>query len=219
MPDFIIARKNMVSNQLKVNNITENNLLDALGKIPREIFLHRNIQQMAYLDKDINIFTDRFLINPINLGKILKVSKIKITDRVLDLACATGYTSTILGNLSTHVYAVDNKNKLIQDAKVISNKLDITNVTFICASFNKVSFKEKFDIIFIFGGVQRIPVNIFDLMKEDGGKLVTIMYGENNLGNLITFQKIKGVVSKKTHEICQTPILGDFKKTKKEFIF
>ena len=86
MIDFNISRKNMILNQLKVNNITEENILKAIESIPREIFLPSHLKSRAYLDEDTEIFANRFLLEPKILGYILKLSKIQITDVVLDLA-------------------------------------------------------------------------------------------------------------------------------------
>ena len=86
----------------------------------------------------------------------------------MDLACSTGYSSAILSKLSKKVYGVDNKTKLIEQAYSNIKKLNINNIYFL--NKNPVNgLKKKFDIIFIFGGVQRIPVNLFDSLKNDGG--------------------------------------------------
>ena len=103
MSDFNIARKNMIHNQLMTNNVVEETILNAFKIIPREIFLPFEKRDKAYLDEDIEIVTDRYLMEPRIIGNIIKLSKIKKTDIVMDLACSSGYTSAILSKLSKKV--------------------------------------------------------------------------------------------------------------------
>ena len=116
MSDFNIARKNMIHNQLMTNNIVEDHILKAFNVIPRENFLPFEKKPKAYLDEDIEIISDRYLIEPRIIGNIIKLSKIKKNHIVMDLACSTGYSSAILSKLSKKVYGVENKTKLIEQA-------------------------------------------------------------------------------------------------------
>ena len=218
MSDFNIARKNMIHNQLMANNIVEDYILKAFEVIPRENFLPVEKRSKAYLDEDIEIIADRYLIEPRIIGNIIKLSKIKKNHTVMDLACSTGYSSAILSKLSKKVYAIDNKTKLIEQADSNIKKLNISNIVFL--NKNPVNgLKKKFDIIFIFGGVQYIPANLFDSLKSDGGSLITVLYDNNDIGKIHIVKKINGKISRTNYISAQTPILKEFQKTTKEFIF
>ena len=218
MSDFNIARKNMIHNQLMANNIVEDYILKAFEVIPRENFLPFEKRPKAYLDEDIEIMADRYLIEPRIIGNIIKLSKIKKNHIVMDLACSTGYSSAILSKLSKKVYAIDNKTKLIEQADSNIKKLNISNIVFL--NKNPVNgLKKKFDIIFIFGGVQYIPANLFDSLKSDGGSLITVLYDNNDIGKIHIVKKINGKISRTNYISAQTPILKEFQKTTKEFIF
>ena len=216
MSDFNIARKNMIHNQLMTNNIVEDYILKAFKVIPREIFLPFEHKPKAYLDEDIEIMTDRYLIEPRIIGNIIKLSKIKKNHVVMDLACSTGYSSAILSKLSKKVYGVDNKTKLLEQACSNIKKLNINNICFL----NKKpidGLKKKFDIIFIFGGVQYIPNNLLDSLKNDGAMLITVLYDNYDVGKVHIIKKLNGKIFRTNYINAQTPILKDFQKTKKEF--
>jgi len=218
MSDFNIARKNMIHNQLMANNIVEDYILKAFEVIPRENFLPVEKRSKAYLDEDIEIIADRYLIEPRIIGNIIKLSKIKKNHIVMDLACSTGYSSAILSKLSKKVYAIDNKTKLIEQADSNIKKLNISNIVFL--NKNPVNgLKKKFDIIFIFGGVQYIPANLFDSLKSDGGSLITVLYDNNDIGKIHIVKKFNGKISRANYIFAQTPVLKEFQKTTKEFIF
>ena len=217
MSDFNIARKNMIHNQLMTNNIVEDYILKAFDDIPRENFLPLEKKPKAYLDEDIEIITNRYLMEPRIIGNIIKLSKIKKNHRVMDLVCSTGYSSAILSKLSKKVYGVDNKIKLINQACSNIKRLNINNVVFL--NKNPVNgLKKKFDIIFIFGGVQYIPTNLFDSLKNDGGTLITVLYDNNDIGKIHIVKKLNGKISRTNNISAQTPILKEFYKKPKEFI-
>ena len=216
MSDFNIARKNMIHNQLMTNNIVEDYILKAFNAIPREIFLPLEKRPKAYIDEDIEIMSNRYLIEPRIIGNIIKLSKIKKNHIVMDLACSTGYSSAILSKLSKKVYGVENKTKLIEQACLNIKKLNINNIYFL--NKNPINgLKKKFDIIFIFGGVQHIPTNLFDSLKNDGGTLITVLYDNNDVGKIHIIKKLNGKISRTNYITAQTPVLKDFQKTRKEF--
>ena len=217
MSEFDIARENMIHNQLMANNIVDENILGAFRLVPKEIFLPFEKKPKAYIDEDIEVIDDRYLIEPRIMANIIKLSEIKKNHIIMDLACSTGYTSAILSKLSKKVYGIDNKKDLIQEAKLNINKLNINNVNFL----NKnpvIGIKKKFDIIYIFGGVECVPVGLLDSLKNNGGTLITVLYESAQIGKIHIIKKINGKISRTNFITAQTPVLKEFQKTTKEFI-
>ena len=218
MSDFDIARENMIHNQLMANNVVEENILEAFRFVPKEIFLPFEKKPKAYIDEDIEIIDDRYLMEPRVMANIIKLSGIKKNHIIMDLVCSTGYTSAILSKLSKKVYGIDNKEDFLEEASVNIKKLNINNVHFI----NKnpiIGIKKKFDIIYIFGGVENIPIGLFESLKNDGGCLVTVLYDNTQIGKIHIVKKINGKISKTNFITAQTPVLKEFQRTTKEFIF
>ena len=218
MSDFDIARENMIHNQLMANNVVDEHILEAFRVIPKEIFLPFDKKPKAYIDEDIEIMDGRYLMEPRVMANIIKLSGIKENHTIMDLACSSGYTSAILSKLSKKVYGIDNKEDFLEEASVNIKKLNINNVHFI----NKnpiIGIKKKFDIIYIFGGVQNIPIGLFESLKNDGGSLVTVLYDNAQIGKIHIVKKINGKISKTNFITAQTPVLKEFQRTTKEFIF
>ena len=213
MFNFNIARKNMVKNQLMTNNINENHILKAFECIPREDFLPFHSRLKAYFDEDIEISNDRFLIEPRVIANIIKLSKVSKLNTVMDYPCSSGYSSCLLSKLCKNVYAIDDKKNMLKKAKQEIKKLKINNVNLI-EKKNLNNLKIKFDIIFIFGGVQFIPSFLFNLLKKDTGRIITIIY-ENNIGKINVVKKIKHTILKQSFLSTHTPILNEFINKKK----
>ena len=159
---------------------------------------------------------NRFLIEPRVIANIIKLSKIKKSDVVMDYPCSTGYSSAILSMLSKKVYGVDNKGKLLDEASSNIKKLNIKNVKFIEKNPLDVIDK-RIDIIFIFGGVELVPINLINCLKNNGGTLVTVLYKKNNIATVV--KHIPGHGMSKCDSHYKTPVIKTNKKDliKKDF--
>ena len=114
MTDFVKHRQNMIDTQLRTNKITDERLLDALLKIPRELFVPEKLSARAYIDEDLNIGEGRYLIQPMIFARMIQSVAISSNDVVLDVACGTAYSSAVIGRLAGTVVALESEIALIQ---------------------------------------------------------------------------------------------------------
>jgi Protein-L-isoaspartate carboxylmethyltransferase len=91
MDVFSKARESMILSQLQTNNVTNNNLLQSMRDIPREIFIPDEKVDLAYIDANIEVYPSRYMLSPMFLAKMIQEANICENDIVLDLACLTGY--------------------------------------------------------------------------------------------------------------------------------
>ena len=72
---------------------------------------------LAYLDNDIAIAKGRALLKPMVLAKLIQAARVGPGDRVLDVACGTGYSSAVLARLAGSVVALEEDAELALQAK------------------------------------------------------------------------------------------------------
>ena len=53
MSDFAEARKKMVDSQLRTEDVTDRDILAAMGSVPREAFVPARLKNLAYIDTDL----------------------------------------------------------------------------------------------------------------------------------------------------------------------
>src|SRR6266403_1985229 len=76
--------------------------------VPREPFEPEQKQAIAYFDCDIPVGdSSRFLLKPMVLAKLIQAAAVGSGDRVLDVACATAYSSAVLARLAGRVVALE----------------------------------------------------------------------------------------------------------------
>jgi protein-L-isoaspartate(D-aspartate) O-methyltransferase len=170
-----IIRKRMVQGQIFTNRVRDERILAALEAVPRENFLPESLKQAAYVDEDIQLGNGRFILEPLVFARLLDAAKIQPTDKVMDVACATGYSAAVLSMLAGSVTVIESNKELAKIAEKNLAQLDIKNVKLHVAELLIGANKSKqFDVIFVGGAVEQIPDLLISQLK-DGGRLVTVM--------------------------------------------
>ena len=103
MSDFSTARQKMVDGQVRPSDVTDLRIIDAMLAVPREEFVPASQRAMAYLDLDLEVAPNRFLIKPVVLARMLQASDVKATDRVLVVGCPTGYAAAVIAQFAGQV--------------------------------------------------------------------------------------------------------------------
>lgn len=166
---FATARHSMVLSQLRPNNVTSDRVADAMDTVPREEFVPKNLRGVAYLDEDLEIAQDRYLIEPRVFGRLVQAAKVCDTDVVLDVACGTGYSSAVLGKLAQAVVSIENEAGLVEKATEILTALEVDNVAVIEAELTTGNAKQgPYNVIHINGAVDDVPQSLLDQLADEG---------------------------------------------------
>ena len=68
---FEYQRKQMVESQLRANLVIDESILDSFSKVKLENFLSDNLKSIAYIDDNIFVKQDRFILRAFILGKLI----------------------------------------------------------------------------------------------------------------------------------------------------
>ena len=118
MVDFAQARRTMVDCQIRTSDVTDLRVIAAFLDVARERFVPAARKAIAYLDRDVPVSdtVPRALLKPMVFAKLVQAAEIAATDRVLDVGCATGYSSAVLGKLAASVVALEEDAALARTA-------------------------------------------------------------------------------------------------------
>ena len=94
------ARFNMVENQVRAGGMHNGQVIKAMAEITRENFVPSNESALAYADINLMLgATNRFLLAPLILARMIDALTIHEGDLVLDIGCTTGYSVAVLAHL------------------------------------------------------------------------------------------------------------------------
>ncbi len=174
---FADARRNMVDSQLRPNRVTDPDILAAMADLPRERFVPKAKQGIAYIDEDIEVAPGRFLMEPVVLARLLQALALTSDTTVLNIGCATGYDAALLGRLAGSVVAVESDSALAAQASEVINELAIDNVAVVEASLTDgYPAQAPYDAIFMSGAVDQIPPALSGELAPDG-RLAAVIGG------------------------------------------
>lgn len=188
--DFELARRNMVDNQVRTNRVTDPLVVAALRAIPREVFVPAPQKGVAYLDDDIPVSPGRYLMEPMVLARLLQLAEVQPADAVLDVGCATGYSTAVLARMASSVVALEEDPAMVSWATETLLGLGVDNAVVVEGPLAEgLPGQGPYDVIVFNGAIARVPENIRAQLAE-GGRLVAVVQGERGVGHatLVTRQ-------------------------------
>lgn len=210
--DFAAARHNMVECQVRPNQVTDQRLLDALSDIPREAFVPKSRQGVAYVDEAVAIGDGRYVMEPMILGRLLQTAEVTADAVVLDIGCGTGYSAAVLSRLASTVVALECDPALAALATETLSGLDIDTVAVVEGPLEAGYAKQgPYDVILFDGAVAAVPDVIRDQIA-DGGRLVGIV-ADGGVGKGTILANYAGVFSSRQVFDAGTPALPGFAAT------
>jgi protein-L-isoaspartate(D-aspartate) O-methyltransferase len=209
MIDTAAARRLMVEGQVRTADVSNAALLDAMMTIPRERFLPPAQAPLAYVDIDVPIGNGRALLKPMVLAKLLQAAGVRDTDRVLDVACGTGYSSAVLARLAGSVIALEEDAELARQAKEALASTATERVTVAVGSLTAGwPAAAPYDVILINGAIEVVPPALAHQLKPDGR--LACVYGRPPAGKAMMYRMIEGRPVGRPAFDAAAPLLADF---------
>jgi protein-L-isoaspartate(D-aspartate) O-methyltransferase len=189
-----------------------------MSALPRERFVPERLRAFAYIDEGIEVFPaidaapPRFLLAPMVLARLVQLAAVEPGDTVLDVGCATGYSTAILARLGRDVTGVEPEPELAKAARANLRALELANVEIVEGGLRRgCPEKGRYDVLLLNGSVPVPPDTLFGQLKE-GGRLVAILSRPTPRaqGRATLFVKAGGEVSGLPHFDASAPPLPGF---------
>ncbi len=181
MTDFVAARRIMVDSQVRTSDVTDLRIIAAMQALPRERFLPPGQADLAYLDFDVPVAAAaaggavRRLLKPMVLAKLLQAAEITPGDHVLDVGCATGYSSALLAQLAGSVVGLEEDAGLAEQAGANLRGLGFARVQVVRGPLAEGwSAQAPYDVIVLEGASEIAPKALLRQLKP-GGRLVGVL--------------------------------------------
>lgn len=194
--------RNQLAKILEEKGIKDKNVLEAIKKIPRHLFLNSSFEDFAYLDKAFPIGAGQTISQPYTVAFQSQLLEVKKDDKILEIGTGSGYQTAVLCLLGAKVYSVERQNELFKTTSLLLPKLNIRpkHLSF-GDGYKGLPNHAPFDSIIVTAGAPIIPKPLMAQLKI-GGKLV-IPVGEKD--QIMTMLIRKNETQFEKHEF------GDFK--------
>ncbi len=181
MIDSKQQRINMVESQVRPSDVTDRRIIRAMLEVPREAFVPGGLHALAYMDEAVPVVhraegrPGRALLAPRTFAKLVQLAEIEAGDTVLDVGCATGYSTAVLARLAKSVVALEVDAALAARAAEALRQLHVSNAQVMRGPLEVgAPSQTPFDAILLEGAVPEAPQALLEQLK-DGGRLVGVL--------------------------------------------
>lgn len=209
MADYARRRMTMVDTQVRPSDVTKFPIIEAMLRVPRELFVPDDKRDAAYVGEHVNLGGARVVLDPRTLAKMLEAVDIQPDELVLDIAAGYGYSSAVAAHLAEAVIALEEVPELAKEAERALAEAGADNTAVIEGTLAEGAAKHgPYDVILIQGAVQHLPEGITEQLK-DGGRIVAI-FQEGALGVVRVGYRIDGQVTWRFAFNAGAPVLPGF---------
>ena len=114
---FAAARRAMVERQLRGRGIEDERVLEAMGRVPRELFVPAGERAFAYDDAALPLAAGQTISQPYMVARICEELALKGHERVLDVGTGSGYQAAVLAELAAEVHTIERIPELVELAR------------------------------------------------------------------------------------------------------
>ena len=194
--------RNQLAKVLEAKGIVDKNVLKAVRKIPRHLFIDSSFETHAYQDKAFPIAADQTISQPYTVAFQSQTLAVKNAQKVLEIGTGSGYQTAVLLELNAEVYTIERQRELFKKTSLFLPKLGYKPKKFIFGDgYKGLPEQAPFDKIIVTAGAPFVPKPLMSQLKI-GGRLVIPVGDEDQI---MTLYIRKGTKEFEKHE------LGNFK--------
>ncbi|MBF02823.1 MAG: protein-L-isoaspartate O-methyltransferase [Flavobacterium sp.] len=177
--------RNQLAKLLEQKGITDKNVLEAIKKIPRHLFLNSSFEDFAYQDKAFPIAAGQTISQPYTVAFQSQLLDVKKEHKILEIGTGSGYQTAVLCTLGAKVYTIERQNELFKITSLLLPKLGIRpkHISF-GDGYKGLPQYAPFDSIIVTAGAPFIPPALMAQLKI-GGKLVIPLGEEHQIMTLL----------------------------------
>jgi len=187
-------RKKLVE-ELRQKGIKDERVLDAIGRIPRHLFMDSSFLEFAYIDKAFPIGSGQTISQPFTVAFQTELLEVEKGHKVLEVGTGSGYQACVLVEMGAKVYSIERQKALYQRTKKLLPEIGykIKHLAF-GDGYKGLQAWAPFDRIIVTAGATILPQTLIEQLKPGG--IMVIPLGKN-------VQTMKKIEKSETGEILE----------------
>lgn len=186
-------RQLMVENQLKKRDISDTNVLNVMGKVPRHEFVDEGIQDKAYNDSPLGIGEGQTISQPYIVALMTQLLELNGDEKVLEIGTGSGYQAAILAEIADEVYTIEIYESLSLQAQDLLKQLGYNNIHFkIGDGYYGWEEEAPFDAIIVTCAPDHVPPPLLEQLHPEHGRMVIPVGGVWMFQTLLKIYMVEG---------------------------
>jgi protein-L-isoaspartate(D-aspartate) O-methyltransferase len=211
--DFVKQRTRMVERQLRGRDITSPDVLTAMSKVPRHLFVPPEMRDFSYQDSPLPIGYGQTISQPYIVALMSQLLSLKPGEKILEIGTGSGYQAAVLAEMGAEVFTVEIVPELGRQSATLLDKLGYDGVKVKTGDgYGGWPEHAPFDGIIVTCAPTAIPEPLKEQLAE-GGRMV-IPAGESNRQKLYLLRKQNGdIVQQSIIDVRFVPMVDPMGKT------
>jgi protein-L-isoaspartate(D-aspartate) O-methyltransferase len=206
--DAAQARARMVEHQLRRRGITDERVLEAMARVPRELFVPPNLGYLAYEDGALPIGHGQTISQPFIVATICSLLRLSGDERVLDVGTGSGYQAAVLAELATEVVTIERVPELADRARATLAEAGYERVEVLVGDGSLgVPERASFEGVAVAAAAPSVPPALYSQLSE-GGRLVLPRGGRWGQELVLVVRTPDGPVEKASVPCRFVPLVG-----------
>ena len=194
-------RKKLVEG-IRAKGITDEKVLDAIGKIPRHFFLNSAFDEDAYTDKAFPIGEGQTISQPYTVAYQTQLLELKPFEKVLEIGTGSAYQACVLAEMGAQVFTIERQKTLYEENLTFNYLKKYRMIKFFYGDgFKGLPTYAPFDKILITAAAPEIPKNLIDQLKP--GSMMVLPLGKGEIQQMMR-------ITKKENEVLKEEVFDNF---------
>lgn len=201
-------RQQMVENQLRRRDITDELVLEAMSKVLRHEFVPERFRSESYADGPLPIGSEQTISQPYIVALMTQLAQVDSNSVVLDVGTGSGYQAAVLAEIVKEVYTIEIVEPLCERADSTLSALGYENVFTKCGDgYRGWPEAAPFDAIIVAAAADHVPQPLVDQLKAEGRMIIPI--GERAQELMTISKSDTGAVSRAVIPVRFVPMTGE----------
>lgn len=160
-------RKRLIDG-LRTKGINNEDVLNAMMRIPRHYFMAKGFEERAYQDNAFPIAADQTISQPYTVAYQTSLLELSQDEKVLEIGTGSGYQASILLEMGAKLFTIERQRELFQSAQILLKKLGYFPFSYFGDGYKGLPTYSPFDKILITAGAPEVPQELVNQLKVGG---------------------------------------------------
>lgn len=167
--------------ELREKGISDEEVLDAMYKVPRHFFLSSAFLEFAYQNKAFQIGAGQTISHPFTVAFQSQLLQLNRGDKVLEIGTGSGFQTSILCEMKAKVFSIERQKTLFDKTKKLINRLGYSPKLFYGDGYKGKEAFAPYDKIIVTCGAPEVPTSLLDQLKVGGIMVIPVGDGESQV--------------------------------------
>lgn len=169
------AKQRMLDQHLRARGISDERVLAAMQRVPREEFVPELLRPHAYDDRALPVELGQTISQPYTVAFMAQAARLQGQERVLEIGTGTGYGAAVLSHLAAKVCTIERWPDLLESATQRLERLGFRNIITKLGD-GSLGWPEHspFDAIVVTAAAERLPTAFLGQLSEAGRIIIPI---------------------------------------------